>query len=391
MTMKHRKNMPRKYYTYTSDGQLEKSKEPLISVIVPIYNAEQYLDQALSSIENQTYGNLEIICLNDGSTDSSLVIIEAHAKNDSRITIIDKENEGYGATCNRGIEAAHGDWISIIEPDDWIEPTMYANMIAHASNFACDADVIKTPYWRIENPDTPSQRKLNCSYRLRMKDIEQPFTIDDAACLVRHHPSIWSAIYRKSFLDENEIRFHPIPGAGWADNPFLIDTLCRAKNILYVDKPYYCYRADTEEQERDFHKKNPDIPVNRWLEMTDILDSLGVNDADLLKAHYERGFMYVGGVLESHIPDEPDIQKLLLRVFERMDPNIVFADDGISPASKRLFANLLGIEPMNTNMLKHLLYLGKQAAYNMLNVGPIELANSVKRYATKYQVRSGNN
>lgn len=377
------------YYTYPSDTGTQKSALPLISVIVPIYNAEPYLDQALASIEEQSYDNLEIICLNDGSTDNSLKTIRRHAEADDRIVVIDKQNEGYGATCNRGIDEAHGTWISILEPDDWLEQGMYADMMEHASRFPGDADIIKSPYWRIENADTPQQRKLHCSYARKMKRVKQPFKIEDAPCLIRHHPSIWSAIYRREFLNANKIRFRPIPGAGWADNPFLVDTLCRAERILYLDRAYYCYRADNDDQERAFHKANPSIPINRWMEMTDTLEELAVSDTGVLKAHHERGFMYIGGVLESYSPDDPKVHDMVSDVFERMNPDIVFQDDGISPAAKRLFSEFRGMAPSSGGRVRHAGYLAGQAAYNVLNVGPKELAQSVKRYVTKYGKRSG--
>ena len=285
------------YYTYPAYNFSERDHQPLISVIVPIYNAGQYLDQALSSRQKvRAIGTLKSSRRNDGChCRSHSKPSRSSPKPTTASSTIDKPNEGYGATCNRGIDEAHGEWISIIEPDDWIEQGMYAEMVKHASQFSCEADVVKTPYWRIENPDTPHQRKLHCSYARRMRGVKQPFRISDAPCLIRHHPSIWSAVYRKSFLDEHGIRFHPIPGAGWADNPFLVDTLLRAKNILYVDKAFYCYRADTEEQERSFHKSNPSIPVTRWLEMTDVFDSLGVTDARIVcralrtRIHVHRG------------------------------------------------------------------------------------------------------
>ena len=119
-----------------------------VSVVIPIYNAERFLDQALSSVEKQTHRNLEIICVNDGSTDGSLDIIKAHAARDDRYIVIDKQNEGYGASCNKGIEVAKGEWIAIFEPDDWIESGMYGDMLAFAGRECPDAvvDVIKTPY-----------------------------------------------------------------------------------------------------------------------------------------------------------------------------------------------------------------------------------------------------
>ena len=91
-----------------------------VSVIVPSMNVERTLDAALSSIERQTYPDIEILALNDGSTDGTLAVMQAHAARDPRIRVIDKQNEGYGATCNRGIDMAEGDYIAIVEPDDWI-------------------------------------------------------------------------------------------------------------------------------------------------------------------------------------------------------------------------------------------------------------------------------
>ena len=101
----------------------------LVSVILPIYNAMPHLGQALDSIQAQTYKNLEIICVNDGSTDTSLAVMKAHAAVDERICIIDKQNEGYGASMNRGIAEAHGQWIALVEPDDWIEPCMWTHVL----------------------------------------------------------------------------------------------------------------------------------------------------------------------------------------------------------------------------------------------------------------------
>ena len=86
----------------------------LVSVVIPIYNAEATLDECLRSVEAQTHADLEIICVNDGSTDGSARIARDHAARDTRIVVIDKSNEGYGASCNRGIGAARGTWVAIV-------------------------------------------------------------------------------------------------------------------------------------------------------------------------------------------------------------------------------------------------------------------------------------
>ena len=90
----------------------------LVSVVIPIYNAEATLDECLRSVEEQTHADLEIICVNDGSTDGSARIARDHAARDTRIVVIDKPNEGYGASCNRGVATARGTWVAIVEPDE---------------------------------------------------------------------------------------------------------------------------------------------------------------------------------------------------------------------------------------------------------------------------------
>ena len=104
----------------------------MLTVIVPTYNAEPYLSQAMGSLLNEKNIELEILAINDGSTDNSLAIMEDFAARDSRVRVIDKANQGYGATCNLGIREAKGDWIAILEPDDWIEPGMYSDALAFA-------------------------------------------------------------------------------------------------------------------------------------------------------------------------------------------------------------------------------------------------------------------
>ena len=314
---------------------------PLVSVIVPIFNAEPYLDQCLDSVRSQTYENLQIICLNDGSTDGSLQIIKRHAAADARIEIIDKRNEGYGASCNRGIKEARGKWLAIVEPDDWIEPTMYADMLDFADTLGEPCDIIKTPYWRIILPDTPQEIRLNCSFRRRINPKSQPFGIEQAPHLLRHHPSIWSALYRMEFIREKGIFFHEIPGAGWADNPFLIDTLCATKSIAYLDVPYYCYREETPEKSAATAVKTPLLPLERWNDMMDSIERLDVHDPSIIEEMYRRAFTYLSGITE-HIGTTPQIEAAEKTMFARMDPEKLYASRIISPDSKQLYSDVTG-------------------------------------------------
>lgn len=103
-------------------------KETKFSVILPIFNTEKYLKACLDSIINQTYKNLEIICVNDGSTDGSLKILEEYSSKDSRIKIINQQNQGVSAARNAGIDNATGDYVSFVDPDDWLELNMYETL-----------------------------------------------------------------------------------------------------------------------------------------------------------------------------------------------------------------------------------------------------------------------
>lgn len=117
-----------------------------ISVLIPIYNVEKYLGECLESIINQTYSDLEIICINDGSTDNSLSIINKYAKLDDRIVLIDKENSGYGDSMNRGLSIAKGEYISIVESDDFIEKDMLGVLYEKMASY--NLDVVKCKYNR---------------------------------------------------------------------------------------------------------------------------------------------------------------------------------------------------------------------------------------------------
>lgn len=350
----------------------------LVSVVVPIFNAEPYLDQCLESIRRQFRTNLQIICLNDGSTDRSLAIMKRHAAEDNRILIVDKSNEGYGATCNKGIKLAEGEWVSIIEPDDWIDQGMYERMLTFESGFDADCDIVKTPYWRILDPDTPNQRKINCSYRSRIKPKHQPFTVEEAPHLLRHHPSIWSALYRRTFLSDNGIAFHEIPGAGWADNPFLIDTLCKAKSIVYLDEPFYCYREDPPEKAEAALRKDPELPMRRWKDMHRSISEMGLRSGTVLEELYRRAFTYLDEIEEAGV-DEEVLSLMKKDAFLAMDPTVVLSSKVISPDRKRRFAEALDLPAPEYDSIRWTLAMLGEFAYTLRNTGLSHTLSMVRK------------
>ncbi len=343
-----------------------------VSVIVPVYNAERFLDQCLLSIRNQSGCDLEVICVNDGSTDRSPEILRRHSAEDSRVRVVDKENGGYGSACNRGLAEARGEWVSIVEPDDWIEPGMYGDMLSFARTFDSHVDIVKTPWWNINDWDCPGadQYRTGSPLPLRLSQSTRPFSLCDHPELIEYHPSIWSALYSRSFMLDKAIRFIEYPGAGWADNPFLIDTLCQAGSIAYLDKAYYCYRLDPPGSTRNHSTEAAVLmPFERWLAMLERLRSIGVSDRGVIESHYIRGFKYVEGAIHDDGADNPLVQDGAKRVFASMDPELVMSSCKIDPRRKRFFCSVMGLNYSDGHALASLMYSMREQLMHLRCLG----------------------
>lgn len=207
-----------------------------VSVLVPIYNASEFLRSALTSLVNQTLTELEIICINDGSTDDSLAIVQEFAAEDPRIVILDKPNTGYGDSMNQGIKLAHGEYIGILEPDDYLEINAFEKLYQLANWH--HADIVKSNYYLFENGQN---RKLKV---IHPKDTGKIIYPRENHFVFRLPPAIWSAIYRREFLLQNHIEFLPTPGASYQDLGFNFKTLALAKRVVLTTDAYLHYRVD---------------------------------------------------------------------------------------------------------------------------------------------------
>jgi len=213
-----------------------------VSIIVPTYNVEPYLVECMESITNQTLSDIEIICINDGSTDGSLAILKSYAEKDSRIILVDKENGGYGIGMNIGLEKATGEYIGIVEPDDFVPVNMFGDLYKIASEN--DLDFVKADFYRFERA---SNGDMFLTYNhLDRKDMyyNQIFNPSETPEAVRFIMNTWSGIYKKSFLDEYGIRHNETPGASFQDNGFWFQTFALAKRAMIINKPYYMNRRD---------------------------------------------------------------------------------------------------------------------------------------------------
>lgn len=219
----------------------KRGKTPKVSVLVPIYNVEKYLRECLESLAGQTLQDIEIICINDGSTDGSPVIIKEYVGKDSRFSVITKKNTGYGDSMNKGIEKARGEYIGIVESDDWVEPSMFEDMYEAARENG-SPDIVKSNFWRYRTNPTRNEKYTIVS------DDEDGRVIDlhEYGHIFTQMPSIWSAIYRRAFLNENKIRFLPSPGASYQDVGFTVKTFTSAERVLLLSRAYLHYRVDND-------------------------------------------------------------------------------------------------------------------------------------------------
>ncbi len=214
--------------------------EPKVSILVPIYNVECYLRECLESLINQTLNDIEIICINDGSTDNSAQIMHEYSLKDNRIKIIDKENSGYGASMNRGLEIATGEYIGIVESDDFADLNMYEHLYNIANKNR--ADIVKSDFYNYLT-DKKQARKAG---KIPTNKCGKVFSIKDDPTILKIMPTIWSAIYRREFLAGNNINFLETPGASYQDTSFAFKVLSTADRIIFTPKSYLYYRNDNK-------------------------------------------------------------------------------------------------------------------------------------------------
>lgn len=213
---------------------------PKVSVVVPVYNVEKYLAECIDSIVGQTLQDVEIIIVNDGSTDNSLSIAKSYAERDSRIVIIDKENRGYGHSMNRGFEKARGEYIGIVESDDCARPQMFQRLYEQAARN--NADVVRSNYFAMSNGGT--EFSLIDVLSLASAPYYATFNPQDHPSVLRGSPAIWTGIYKKSFIQNNRISFLETPGASYQDTGFMLKVWAAAERAVLMREAFLNYRID---------------------------------------------------------------------------------------------------------------------------------------------------
>lgn len=203
---------------------------PEISVIIPVYNASRYLPECLESIMAQTFSDIEIICINDGSTDNSLQILQDFRLKDSRIKIIDQKNAGVSAARNAGIKGATGRYIGFVDSDDTVEKNFFETLFVKAQEN--NADIVFS--MGLSPSDTLAPEKIYGKSAIRSEILPLFFKMDI-------HNAIWNKLYTASIIKDENILF-PVGLTHGEDAEFNIQFLAHAQTLLVIAYSGYHYR-----------------------------------------------------------------------------------------------------------------------------------------------------
>ena len=210
---------------------------PEISIIVPVYNVEQYLRRCLDSIRAQTFTDWECILIDDGSPDASGTICDEYAAKDCRFRVIHQENRGVSAARNAGLDAARGEWIAFVDSDDWIEQDTFE--VAYGTGINENADIVQ---WDYKTEDNAKFDKSKSEYKALVGVLD----VEKLMSLPWYFGMCWLRLYKKEIFSSENLRFPP--GISWYEDAFVsyLSLAVSRKTVLIENKFYhYFYRPDS--------------------------------------------------------------------------------------------------------------------------------------------------
>lgn len=217
--------------------------KPKVSIVIPVYNVEKYIKLCVDSVINQTLKDIQIICVDDGSKDNCGNILDDYAAKDSRITVIHQPNGGYGKAMNVGFSIAKGEYIGIVESDDFVSENMFEELYDCA--IKNNLDFVKSDYMDFAHDATIDDIKTNY-----VKILASPQFYNKVLCpseelkIFSSGICTWSGIYKNEFIRSNNIFHNETPGASYQDNGFYFQTFAYAKKAYFLNKAFYKYRRD---------------------------------------------------------------------------------------------------------------------------------------------------
>lgn len=246
-----------------------------ISIIIPVYNVEKYLRECLDSILNQTFQDIEIICVDDGSTDKSLEILQEYKRKDDRFVILQQRHAGAGVARNHGIKLAEGKYIQFLDSDDYFDPTLLEEMYTRAEKFGAEITVCSSRKVD-DNKNVTESGNPNNPINLDKTPLETVFNRqtfrDDIFCLLTPMP--WNKLYLKSFLESNNLEFPSL--RIYEDVAFVHGSVVCANKIVAFNKELINYRFNRPGSLANYRSKYAIDVVKSCLCLKDFLVQRGI-------------------------------------------------------------------------------------------------------------------
>lgn len=274
---------------------------PLITVIVPVYNVEEYLSRCLDSIINQSYQNLQIILVDDGSQDNSGRICDEYKSRDGRIQVIHQSNSGLAGARNAGLAVAKGEYIGFVDSDDRISPDMFETLYEEIKKYDCDISVCGR-YLESEDGNITPFFDLNESIVMNSHDAIRKLLVSD-----HMDAAVWDKLYKINLFDEIEF---PKEKYVSEDVPVMYKVLCRAQRIVHCGKPLYYYLLRTGSLS---HSKFTDKSMGLYYYYKEVRDKASIRYPDLIEEsnfYYFKSLLYLFYLSQEGCPDRKT-EKLL--------------------------------------------------------------------------------
>lgn len=309
---------------------------PKISLIMPVYNAEKYLEKCLNSIINQTYTNIQIIIVNDGSTDKSFDLCKNYAEKDNRIVLINKENRGVSSARNEGLALAVGEYIGFIDADDYIEPDMIERLTINAIDNNADVSMCG---FLLERTDGTFRNKVLARVIIRYSGVE---AINNILYRYEFHGFVWNKLFSREIIKGDIPKSFDEDIHVYEDLLFCYECIIGSDCIVYDNKQYYHYiihdnqtsagfstRKLTSlkafEKMIDYTKQNNDININRFkTSYVQLVISLLIQNLDYnINGKNEIHNMLVNELYRYKIHELTDIKIKLASIVAKFSPRLI--------------------------------------------------------------------
>lgn len=367
-------------------------KQPMVSIIIPIFNAECYLRECLDSVCQQSMRDIEIICVDDASPDQSLSIVTEYAKREPRIKVLrGEENRGPGHARNRGLDAAEGEYIAFVDNDDWIKLNLCE--VAYSAAKENHADILVFRMTDYLEETGIFEESLTIAQRYPIAEKES-FCFLDSPWLMKLHFSACSRLFRAAFLKEEGIRFPE--GIHYEDHPFFFETLLCARRVSILDVPLYYYRKHHSSVIHDDMKM---FDIFRAYELSDRYIDKALPDRFLRRIYLQEKFLVLKSLTERvGFQQREAFFEKVHRAIGSMGEGDIFFDDRFGKDDRRWFQLVKRGDYQAMRLAKILAFPSVEWELKELEdtwlsefVRPAKLVGQIQRKVMLYPHRVGRN